>query len=321
MNDHIIAVDLGGTQVRAALCDTSGHILNRTSQPADAAEGPDAVFARIVASTRTVAGDWARVRAIGVSAAGPLDPWRGVVLESPNLPGMIDFPMKARLEAEFHLPAFVGNDANLAALGEHRYGAGRGVAHMIYMTISTGIGGGIIADNELFLGWRGLAGEVGHQTLDVNGPQCNCGNIGCLEALAAGPAIERDAREALRAGRESTMRVLVSGDLDKITGATVAQAARAGDTLARDLLERAGYYIGLGMVNLLHNFDTQLFVLGGGVAINDWDFLYPQMIATLQKHAFPSMSRDVLIVPAQLGDDAGVLGAVALVLDCERQKS
>jgi glucokinase len=313
MNDHIIAVDLGGTQVRAALCDTSGHILNRTSQPANAAEGPDAVFARIAASVRQVA--VAGARAIGVSAPGPLDPWRGVILESPNLPGMIDFPMKARLEQEFHLPAFVGNDANLAALGEHRYGAGRGVSHMIYMTISTGIGGGIIADNKLFLGWRGLAGEVGHQTLDVHGPPCNCGGIGCLEVLAAGPAIARDAREAIRAGRDSAVRAAVNGDLDEITTAVVVQAARAGDVLAREILERAGFYIGLGIVNLLHNFDTQLFVLGGGVAIHAWDFLYPQMVAALEKRAFPSMSKGVRVVQAQLGDDAGLLGAAALASD------
>ncbi len=313
MSEYVLAVDLGGTQIRAARCDAAGHILERTALPARAAEGPAAVFARIGTSIRAVAGDWARVRAIGVSAPGPLDPWRGIILESPNLPGMIDFALKARLEQEFHLPAYIGNDANLAALGEHRFGAGRGVAHMIYLTISTGIGGGIITNNALFLGWRGFAGEVGHQTIDVNGPLCNCGNIGCLEALAAGWAIARDARDALRAGRASAIRAIAHDDLDQITGKVVVQAARAGDTLAREILERAGRYIGFGLVNLLHNFDTALFVLGGGIAIHAWEFLYPPMEATLRKHAFPSMSRSVRIVPAELGDDAGLLGAVVLV--------
>lgn len=313
MDDLIVAVDLGGTNIRAALCDAGGRIVRQTAQPTCAPEGPEAVFARIVASIREVVDDWTRVRGIGLGAPGPLDPWRGVILEAPNLPGMLHFPMKARLEAELRVPAFVGNDANVAALGEHRYGAGRGVAHMIYITISTGIGGGIIADNKLFLGWRGFAGEVGHQTLEARGPLCNCGNVGCLEALASGPAIERAAREALRAGRESMMHAAVNGDPDRITGAIVTQAVQAGDALAREIFERAGFYIGLGIVNLLHNFDTQLFVLGGGVAIHAWDFLYPPMLAVLDKHAMPSMRHGVQIVPARLGDDAGLLGAVALV--------
>ncbi len=312
---EIIAIDLGGTQVRTALCDTAGRILNRAVQPANASEGVEAVFSRIVAGVRQVAGDWSRVRGIGLGAPGPLDPWHGVILEAPNLPGMIDFPMKARLEKEFAVPAFIGNDANLAALGEHRYGAGRGIAHMIYMTISTGIGGGIIADNKLFLGWRGFAGEVGHQTLEANGPLCNCGNVGCLEALASGPAIERNAREAIRVGRDSKIRDFVNGDLDKITGAVITQAARASDALARELFDRAGFYIGLGIVNLLHNFDTRLFVLGGGVAIHAWDFIYPSMQAVFDKHAMPSMRKGVTITQAQLGDDAGLLGAAVLAID------
>lgn len=315
MSDLVIGVDLGGTQVRAALCDSSGRLLARAAYPAPAVEGPEAVFARIVETIREVAGDFSGVRRIGLCAPGPVDPRRGIVLESPNLPGMVNFPMKERLEDEFHLPAFAGNDANLAGLAEQRYGAGRGVAHMLYMTISTGIGGGIIADGQLFLGWRGLAGEVGHQTLEAHGPLCNCGNIGCLEVLAAGPAIARDARDALHAGRESIMRDLAGGHPDQVTTAIVVQGAREGDALARELLDRAGFYIGLGIVNLLHIVDTQLFVLGGGVAIHAWDFLYPRMVRTLDAHAFPSMRKGVSIVPAELGDDAGLLGAAALAMD------
>ena len=315
MADQIIAVDLGGTQARAALCDANGKILERKAQPANASGGVEAVYQSVVESIGRVVSDFSSVLGIGLASPGPLDPWRGVILEARNLGGMVDFPMKARLEKDFGLPAFIGNDANLAALGEQRYGAGRGVSHMIYMTISTGIGGGIIVDNKLFLGWRGLAGEVGHQTLDANGPLCNCGNIGCLEVLAAGPALERTARDALRAGRESKMRALVAGKINQVTGAIISEAARQGDALAIEIYERAGFLYGLGIVNLLHSFDTELFVLGGGVAIHAWDWIYPPMIATLQKHAFPSMSKDVRIIPAQLGDDAGLLGAAALVND------
>lgn len=312
MIDHIMAVDLGGTQVRAALCDAAGKILDRVAQPANAGEGIEAVFARTVDCIRQVARQ-ARVRGIGLGAPGPLDPWRGVILEAPNLPGIDNFPIKARLEKEFGVPAFVDNDANLAALGEHRYGAGQGVSHMIYITISTGIGGGIIADNQLFLGARGFAGEVGHQTLDAYGPRCNCGNVGCLEVMAAGPGIIRTARQALRDGRYSTLRAQVGIDLDRLTGAMITQAAREGDALAKEVYARAGFFIGLGLVNLLHNFDTQLFVLGGGVALNTWDLIYPPMMTVFDKYTMPSMRRGVRIVQAQLGDDAGLLGAAARV--------
>lgn len=313
MNLDLIAVDLGGTQIRVALCDARGTILARRADASRAEQGSEAVFARIVANIRAVTDDWARVRGIGVGAPGTTDPFRGIILEAPNVGGMRDFPMKARLEKELSVRACVGNDANLAALGEQRFGAGRGVADLIYVTISTGIGGGIIAHNQLFLGARGFAGEVGHQTLQADGPRCNCGNIGCLEALAAGPAIARIARDALRAGRDSQMRALCDNDPARVTGRIVTQAARAGDALAREIFARAGFYIGLGLVSLQHNFDTRLFVLGGGVAIHAWEFIYPSIQKTFDEYTMPSMRRDVRIVPAQLGDDAGLLGAAALV--------
>ena len=311
MKNFIVAVDLGGTQIRSALCSVEGKILKRDARQT-APIGTETAFSRIVVSIRTVVDDWSDVRAIGICAPGPLDPWQGIVLEAPNLPGMDGFPLKASLEKEFGVPAFVGNDANVAALGECRYGAGRGARSMIYITLSTGIGGGIVDDGKLFLGWRGFAGEVGHQTIDVNGPVCNCGNVGCLEVMAAGPAIVRDVREALRAGRESKIRAMVNGDLDKITGVIITQAAQAGDALAREIYARAGRYYGFGLVNLLHNFDTQLFVLGGSVAVHAWDFIYPTMIDVLDKHSFKSMRQGVQVVRAQLGDDVGLLGAAAL---------
>ncbi len=311
LNDLVIAIDLGGTQVRAALCDPSGKILERAKDDTRASEGPEAVFARIAATVRLVASDWSRVRGIGYGSPGPLDSTRGIILEARNLPGMTNFPMKARLEQEFRVPAFIGHDAKLAALAEQRYGAGRGVAHMIYMTISTGIGGGIIADGKIFQGSRGFAGEVGHQTLEPLGPRCTCGNYGDLEALASGPAIERDARDALRAGRETRMRALVNGDPENLTGAIITQAAREEDALALELLVRAGGYIGMGIANLVQILDTQLFVLGGSVAANAWEFLYPAIIAELDRRAMPSMRQGVRVVQAQLGDDVGLLGAAA----------
>ena len=315
MNDLVVAIDLGGTQVRAALCDTHGKILARAREDTRASEGPEAVFSRIAGTVRQVAEDWSRVRAIGYGSPGPMDSRRGIILEARNLPGLANFPMKQRLEDEFHVPAFIGHDAKVAALAEHQYGAGRGVDYLIYITISTGIGSGIIADGKIFLGWRGFAGEVGHHTLEPNGPLCTCGNHGDLESLASGPAIERDAREALRAGRESKMTAMVGGDLDKITGAIITRAARENDALARELLERAGTYIGIGLANLLQILDTELFVLGGSVAANAWDLLYPALIAELDKRAMQSMRKGVRVVQAQLGGDVGLLGAAVLAID------
>jgi glucokinase len=315
MRDRIVAIDVGGTRVRVAVGQADGHIITQTARPTLASQGHERVVDRIVETVRDSVDDWSRVQGIGLAAPGTLDVRKGLILEAPNLPGMMDYPMQARLQAEFPVPAFIGNDANLAALAEHRFGAGRGVDHMVYVTISTGIGGGIIADGKLFLGWRGFAGEVGHQTLEAHGPMCNCGNIGCLEVLAAGPAIARKAREALRAGRASMLRSMVDGDLDKLSTAMVTQAAKAGDPLARELFEDAGYYIGLGIVNLVHILDTELFVLGGGVAINAWELIYPSMLATLDRNAMPSMRKGVRIVQAQLGDDVGLIGTLAYVAD------
>jgi glucokinase len=315
MRDRIVAIDVGGTRIRVAVGQADGRIIAQKARATQASQGHERVVDRIVETVRDIVDDWSRVQGIGLAAPGTLDVRKGIVFEAPNLPGMIDYPMQARLQSEFPVPAFIGNDANLAALAEHRFGAGRGVDHMVYMTISTGIGGGIIADGKLFLGWRGFAGEVGHQTLEAHGPRCNCGNIGCLEVLAAGPAIARNARAALHAGRESALRSMVDDNLDKLSTAMVTQAAKAGDPLARELFEHAGYYIGLGIVNLVHILDTELFVLGGGVAINAWDLLYPSLLGTLDRHAMPSMRKGVRIVQAQLGDDVGLIGVLAYVAD------
>ena len=312
----IIGVDLGGTQIRAALADDEGSILRRTRCLTLAEEGLEPVIGRIKGAIREVMGatDREQVQGIGIVAPGPLDPWKGVVTEAPNLPGWKNVPLKDLMEEEFGLPVLVGNDANLAALAEQRFGAGQGIADLIYVTVSTGIGGGVIADNRLLLGAQGLAGEVGHQTIEAFGPRCNCGNIGCLEALAAGPAIARRARELIRDGTETAITDLVGGDLDKITAREVNQAAQAGDPVAIEIFRQAGFYIGVGIVNLLHIFNPSLIVIGGSVT-KAGDLLFEPIRATVRERAMASYYwENTPIVPAVLGDDVGLLGAVALVL-------
>jgi len=307
-----VAVDLGGTRFRVGLVDRDGGLHAHTAYPTDAASGPDAILGRIgEAILGAVAAAPAGSRAVGVGmvAPGPLDPWRGVIYTAPNLPGWDNLPLADRLAALCHLPVRVGNDANLAALGEHHFGAGRGVSHMIYLTVSTGVGGGIIVDDRLLLGARGVAGEPGHMTIDLHGRRCNCGNYGCLETLASGTAIAREAAEALAAGRPSALGPPGATP----TAAAVAAAAAAGDPLAVELLEAAARAAAVGIVNLLHLFNPRLIVIGGGVSHAGalwWDAVR----AEVERRAMPIYLQDLQIVPAALGDDAGLYGAAAMVL-------
>ncbi|MFQ5812391.1 MAG: ROK family protein [Anaerolineae bacterium] len=312
----IVGVDLGGTQIRAALADGEGKIIRRTSCLTLAEEGPGRVMGRIKGAIYKMmrATDRGQVQGIGIVAPGPLDPWKGVIMDAPNLPGWKKVPLKELMEEEFGLPVLVGNDANLAALAEQRFGAGQGIADLIYITVSTGIGGGIIVDNRLLLGAQGFAAEVGHHTVEAHGPRCNCGNIGCLEALAAGPAIARHARELIKEGTKTAITDLVGGDLDEITAKVVNQAAQAGDPTAIELFRQAGFYIGVGIVNLLHLFNPSLIVIGGSVT-KAGDLLFEPIRATVRERAMASYYwENTPIVPATLGDDVGLLGAVALVL-------
>jgi glucokinase len=312
----IVGVDLGGTQIRAALADEQGKILRRTSCLTLAEEGLEPVLGRIKGAIYEVMGSAERgqVQGIGVAAPGPSDPWKGIITEAPNLPGWENVPLKDLMEEEFSLPVVVGNDANSAALAEQRFGAGQGIADLIYITVSTGIGGGIIVDNRLLLGALGFAAEVGHQTLEAHGPRCNCGNVGCLEALAAGPAIARCAKEFIKTGIGTSIADLVGGDLDRVTAKVVNQAAQAGDPIAIELFRQAGFYIGVGIVNLLHLFNPSLIIIGGSVT-KAGDLLFEPIRATVRERAMARYYwENTPIVPAALGDDVGLLGAVALVL-------
>ncbi len=319
MEELIVGVDLGGTQIRAALADRKGRILQRRSTKTLAEEGPEAVLGRIKRAIREVLPPDERVGAIGIVAPGPLDPWEGVILWAPNLPGWKDVPLKRILEEEFGLPTYVGNDANLAALAEQRFGAGRGVKDLIYITVSTGIGGGIIVDNRLLLGSQGFAAEVGHQTLEAHGPRCNCGNIGCLEALAAGPAIARHAVELIEGGAESLIADLVNGDLSKVTAKEVNEAAQRGDRVAVEVFRRAGFYIGVGIVNLLYLFNPRMIIIGGSVA-KAGDLLFEPIRETVNSRISEIYREGLSIVPAALGDDVGLMGALALILWQEEQR-
>jgi glucokinase len=248
---------------------------------------------------------------IGVGAPGPIDPYQGVVLEAPNLPGWNAIPLQAKLESHFHCPVRLGNDANVAALGEWRHGAGQRADPMLYMTISTGIGGGVILDGKIMLGKEGLAAEFGHITVQPEGPVCSCGQRGHLEAVAAGPAIARQANQRLDDGTQSSLRqVRESGKT--ITAVQVGRAANEGDPLALELIESTGHTIGLAMASLLHIFNPQTAVLGGGVSLIG-QVLFNPLQASLRQHVMhPAYLQDFNLVQAALGDDAGLVGAMVL---------
>lgn len=318
MTSYVVAVDLGGTQIRAALCDPHGQMYRRVAKLTRAHEGPDAVQARIKeAITEAMeSADPNAVVGIGIGAPGPLDPASGIILAAPNLPGWINVPLRNLISAHFGKPVFLGNDANVAGLAEVTYGAARGVKDVVYLTISTGIGSGIITAGKMLLGTRGLAAEAGHMIIKPDGPKCGCGNRGCLESLAAGPAISRDVVNRLKAGKggkASKVLKLAGGDLNKVDARIVSEAAAAGDKLAINAFRRAGKYLGLGIVNLLHLFNPRMIVLGGSVT-KAGPLLFEPMWEAIRAKAMPGYLEGLAIVPAALGDDVGLLGALALAV-------
>lgn len=299
-----IAVDLGGTNIRAARCDEEGRIAARAHRPTRPEEGVEAVIARIAEAIREVWPADEPVVAIGVGAPGPLDPETGVVLAAPNL-GWENVPLAERLRALFGVSCVVGNDANLAALGEWAYGAGRGHRHLVYLTISTGIGGGVITHGVLLEGARGLGAELGHIVVEAReGPRCGCGQTGCLEALASGTAIARMAREAWARGEPVPWP-----DPAAVTAVDVAAAAARGDPVAEAIMDRAAFYLGVGIASFWHIFNPTLVILGGGVMrAGDWFLEKIQAYARAR-----AMTPDYItpIVRTALGEDVGLLGALA----------
>jgi glucokinase len=307
-SDLVLAVDLGGTSFRVALCDGDGRILRRVRRPTLPEQGHDAVIARIVEAAREVAAD-AAPAALGLASPGPLNPYTGVVLYASTL-GWTDVPLRDRIASALDLPTAIDNDANLAALGEQKYGAARGARDMAYVTLSTGIGCGVILDDRLIRGARGLATELGNTSVQFDSPVDHFGLPGALEALAAGPAIAAHAQRRLANGEASALRELVDGRIAEVTAREVGVAAAQGDTLALAIVRDAARIIGIGVVNLLHMFDPAIVVIGGSVATMG-DVLWEPLRAAVRACAMPPY-REIPLVPAALGDDSGLLGAAAL---------
>jgi len=310
---RVVGVDLGGTHIRAVLADAGGNFLARHEVRTLAQEGLDAVLDRIVLTVQAVCAGTPNVAAIGIGAPGPIDSTDGVVSTPPNLPGWVDVPLGRIVEERVGVPTVLANDANLAALGEFTYGAGRNVRHLVYITVSTGVGGGAIIDGELVEGYRGAAGEVGHTIVELDGPVCSCGKRGHLEALVSGTAIGRQARAAVAAGRQSVIPALAEGNPNGVTARIATQAAFQGDELALELFERAGSTLGRSVVNVIHILNPEMVAIGGGVSTAG-EFLLGPMREVVMEELMPVFKEDLQLVVASLGRDVGLYGAVALAV-------
>jgi glucokinase len=311
----VLGFDLGGTKFAFGVVQEDGTVLGSGQVDTFADKGPAQAVQRVIAAARE---ELARLNlkpsdfiGIGIASPGPLDIEKGCVIGSPNLPGWDSFPISGEIAKAFGLPVRIDNDANAA--GEHRFGAGKGKRDMVYITLSTGIGGGAIVNNRLMRGANGNAAELGHLTLDIKGPKCPCGGNGCFEVMASGTAISRFARAALTAGRTSAITTQ-AGSIDKVNARHVFAAAQAGDLLAQELVAQEIEYLARGFAVIINTFNPERIVVGGGVAAAGEWLLGPVRTRALAL-AFPRLALACDIVPAALAGNVGVVGAAACAFE------
>lgn len=311
-----VGCDLGGTNLRAAVVDVDeGLVIHQQSIPTLAREGHAVVMQRmadLIENTIQSAGfSKKEIQGIGIGVPGVLDLERGETLFLPNLPGTWPHvPLRDTITRLTRIPTSLLNDARSITFGEWKHGSGKGFDTVAVFTIGTGVGGGLVIQNQLRMGFGGTAGELGHMTINFDGPRCGCGNYGCLEAYASGPAIAAMGMKAVAQGLTTKIGELCQYDLNRITPALIAQAARAGDPIAKDIYQQAGYYFGIAAAILCVSVSPQRIIVTGGVA-NAGDLLLEPMRKTMRERVFIMPVDKVEIVPGQLGDNAGVLGAAS----------
>ncbi|MEE8346309.1 MAG: ROK family protein [Dehalococcoidia bacterium] len=316
------AIDLGGTKVRSIVAEGGGRILGDDVRPSQAQDGLDVVLERMVESLETSVGkanvERARLRGLGIASAGAVDAVRGIVPRAPQLPGWEDVPLARILAERTGLPTRLENDATAAALGEHRFGGGRGSRYMLYFTVSTGVGGGIIIDGKMYGGKSGAAGELGHVVLDMNGPPCGCGARGCLESFASGTAIAKKGEELADSG-ESPILARLRGEEGPLTAEMMQRAAEMGDDASQQVFREAGHYLGVALASYVNIFDPEVIVVGGGVA-KAGDLFLDVARATMEDRAMEQPLKGVRLVLSELGDFGGTLGMVARMVEAEEDR-
>lgn len=314
----IVGVDLGGTNIVVGLLPMEGgEVHGLRILPTESGRGPKFVVDRIVEMVRGAIDDVLRteggtrdeVAGIGIGSPGPLDRKEGMVINTPNL-GWRNFPLRDLIANQVGLPAVLDNDANCATYGEWWLGAGREVDTLVGFTLGTGIGGGIVLNGEIYHGISDVAGEIGHMTIDSTGRKCKCGNYGCLEAYASGPAIALRAVEGIEAGVDTSLVELVDGKLDQITAATVYEAVVQGDPYATEVMKDTAKFLGAGVANIINILNPEMVVIAGGVT-RAGDHLFVPLRAEVRRRAFRAAEERCRIVPGSLPGTAGVVGAVA----------
>ncbi len=311
---YVIGVDLGGTNLKVALLDLKGHIREKVSFPTR--QGKEAVLQQIIKSLEEVI-KRARVKrsailGLGLGTPGLVDSIQGLVRGFTNIKGWRNVPLKEYMEKNTGFPAYIDNDVNLMALGELMCGAGQGARNMVCLTLGTGVGGGIIIEGRLYRGSTLSAGELGHIPVNAHGPRCPCGGYGCLERYVGNAYIVEKAVKAIQGGRESLIKKLVEGDLKAITPRIISRAARQGDKLAEEIWEETGRYIGIALSGVINLLNPEMVVIGGGVA-RAGRLLFGPIRRTVKERAMNIPARKVKIVPAKLGEEAGLIGAGMLV--------
>ncbi|QEK11875.1 ROK family protein [Crassaminicella thermophila] len=308
---YVIGIDLGGTKISGAVANFKGDVVSQYTLPTKAEEGEKAVLERIITVVEEVIKesnvDKEKIVSIGIGSPGPLDAKEGKIITTPNLP-FKNFNIVKPLVDKFHIPTYLDNDANVAAIGEYVFGAGKGTNNMVFITVSTGIGGGAILNGKIYRGNTCNALEIGHMTLEKKGPRCNCGNYGCAEALASGTAIAKAARKQVEKGLSTSL-----SSYEKITAYEVFKEAEKGDKLAKNILNEALNYLGICVANIITSFDPEMVIIGGGVS-KGGDIVFEKVNEVVKTRCFKAMWESTKIVPAALGTDAGVKGAVALAI-------
>jgi len=311
-----IGLDVGGTKIAGGVIDAAGAIVERTQVPT-AADHPETIVADMIKVARDLSAKIPDVAAVGVGAAGLVDSARGVILGAPNL-AYRDVAVGETITKELGLPAIVDNDANVAALAEAIHGAGREAGDQIMVTVGTGIGGGIIIDRRIYRGHYGVGAELGHMIVDPDGPVCGCGNRGCWEAVASGNAIGKLARQRVEGGAGPDVLARAGGDIAAITGELVGEAAQDGDPFARDVLAEIGRLLGIGFASIVNIFDPEIIVVGGGAAAGNGELLLAPARESMTAHILgTAWRRPVRVVTAELGNDAGIVGAAVLARETE----
>lgn len=309
--NFVIGIDLGGTKISGALADLEGKVIKQYTLPTNAFEGEVPVLNRIIEVIETVLKEAGKttneIKAIGIGSPGPLDAKKGIIITTPNLP-FKNFKLVEPIREKFGIPTYLDNDANVAAIGENVFGAGKGTENMVFVTVSTGIGGGAIINGKIYRGNTCNALEIGHITLQKDGPRCNCGNYGCAEALASGTAIGKRAKETVAEGKETTLK-----NYENVTSYEVFQEAGKGDKVAAEILDTSLNYLGICVANIITSFDPEMVIIGGGVS-KGGSIVFEKIEQVVKERCFDAMAASCKIVPAGLGTDAGVIGAVALAI-------